>query len=212
MKRSWQERESTMTRILIGLVFAVCALAQMPGPGGPMGPMGPMGPHMMGPMGDMRPPDELKDFLGLEDKQVATLQQLAKKSHEAMRTGAEAMRTKEQQLRGLVEKAADPTAAGKLLFEIDAQRKAMPEVRNRAHADALAVLSEAQKTKLKELRKENADRAAIRQAVGLNLMYPQMPMGPRNAGPMMQRGPRRGPGLGRGQGPGAPMPEGSERP
>ena len=84
-----------MTRILIGMIFAVCALAQMPGPGGPMGPMGPhmmgmggpMGPHMMGPMGDMRPPDELKDFLGLDDKQVATLQQLAKKSHVAMRTG-----------------------------------------------------------------------------------------------------------------------------
>jgi Spy/CpxP family protein refolding chaperone len=225
MKRNWQERILTMAQILIGLVFAVCALAQMSGPGDPMGPGGPMGQHMMGqhmmgPRGDMRPPEELKDFLGLDDKQVGALEQIAKKSHETMRTEFEALRTNEQQLRGLIEKAADPTAAGKLLFEIEAKRKAMPEIRNKAHAEALAVLNDAQKTKLKELRQENADRAAARQAVGLNLIYPPMPMGPRNAGPMMQHGPRQGsgtgfrhgPGPGPAQAPGAPMPDHNERP
>jgi hypothetical protein len=205
-----------MVRILIGLVFVICALAQGPGPGGPMGPGGPGRAHMFGQPGDMRPPEELKDFLGLDDKQVATLEQIAKKAHETMRTDADAMRAKEQQLRDLVEKAADPTAAGKLLFEIEAQRTAMPKIREKAHTDALAVLSEAQKTKLKELRKQIADRAAMRQAVGLNLMYPSMHMmgGERHEGPMMPHGPRRGQGkgFGPGQGPGMPMPERNERP
>jgi Spy/CpxP family protein refolding chaperone len=202
-----------MARILIGLMLAVYALAQMPSPGGPMGPMGSGGPggqHMFGPWGEMRPPEELKDFLGLEDKQVEALQQIARKAHESMRAGAQAMRTKQQQLRDLVEKSADPAAAGKLLFEIEAQRKAMPEARNKAHADALAVLNDAQKAKLKDLRKENADRAAARQAVGLNLMYPPMPMGPRHFGPMMQHGRRQGQGPGRG--PGGAKPDSPERP
>lgn len=200
-----------MLRVLIGLMFVVCALAQGPGPGGPMGPGG---RHMFGQPGEMRPPEELKDFLGLDDKQVATLEEIAKKAHEAMWAGAESLRTKEQQLRGLVEKAADPTAAGKLLFDIEAQRKAMPDIRKKAHADALAVLTEAQKTKLKELRKQAGERAAARQAVGLNLMYPMMPMGGYGEGPMMPRGQRGGPGrgMGPGHGPGMQMPEPNERP
>ncbi len=215
-----------MARVLIGLMFAMYALAQMPAAGGPMGSMGPGGPmgppmmgmHMMGPRGEMGPPEELKDFLGLDDKQVESLQQIAKKAHESMRSASEAMRTKQQQLRDQIEKATDPTAAGKLLFEIEAQRKAMPAIRQKAHTDALAVLNEGQKTKLKELRKENAERAAARQAVGLNLINPPMFMGPQ--GPMMpggqrrgqDRGFRQGPGLGPGQGPGGPMPEPAQRP
>jgi Spy/CpxP family protein refolding chaperone len=205
-----------MSRILIGLVFAVCALAQMPGPGGhmgPMGPMGPGGPHMFGQGGEMRPPEELKDFLGLEDKQVEALQQIARKAHQSMRAESEAMQAKQRTLNDLVEKATDASAAGKLLFEIEAARKGMPEIHKKAHADALAVLNNAQQTKLKELRKETADRAAAQQAAGLNLLYPRMPMGPMHSGPG-RRGPRQGNrfGPGPGQGPGGPMQEGPERP
>lgn len=182
-------------------------------PMGPMGPMGPRGPHMFAQRGEMRPPEELKDFLGLEDKQVEALQQIARKAHQSMRTESEALHAKQRALRDLVEKAADASAAGKLLFEIEATRKGMPEIKKKAHADALAVLNNAQQTKLKELRKETADRAAALQAVGLNLMYPRMPMGPRHAGPI-QRGPRRGNWFGPGpdQGPGGPLREGPERP
>ncbi len=201
-----------MARILIGfLMIAVYGLAQMPGSGGPMGPMGRMGPggrHMSARWGEMRPPEELKDFLGLDDKQVAALQQIARKARESMRTASEALQAKRRALRDLVEKSADASAAGKLLFEIEATRKGMPEIHQKSHADALAVLNDAQQTKLKELRKETSDRAAAQQAVGLNLMYPRMPMGPEHAGPM-QRGPRRGQGFGPGggQGPGGPMRE-----
>ena len=203
-----------MARILIGfLMLAVYALAQMPGPGGHMGPMGPGGPHMFAGRGEMRPPEELKDFLGLEEKQVEALQQIARKAHESMRTNSEALQAKHRALRDLVEKAVDANAAGKLLFEIEATRKGMPEIQKKAHADALAVLNNAQQTKLKELRKESADRAAAQQAAGLNLMYLPMPMGPQHAGPM-QRGPRRGQRFGQGpdQGPGAPMREGPAPP
>jgi hypothetical protein len=113
----------------------------------------------------------------------------------------------------LVEKATDASAAGKLLFEIEATRKGMPEIHKKTHAGALAVLNIAQQTKLKELRKETADRAAAQQAVGLNLMYPRMPMEPRHYGPM-QGGPRQGHGFGQGpdQGPGGPMRERPQRP
>ena len=206
-----------MSRILIGLIFAVYALAQMPGPGGHMGPMGPGGrmgaggPRMFGQRGEMRPPEELKDFLGLEDKQVEALQQLARKAHQSMRAQSEAMQAKRRALNDLVEKATDASAAGKLLFEIEAARKGMPEIHKKAHADALAVLNNAQQTKLKELRKETADRAAAQQAVGLNLMYPPMHMESQHAGPM-QRGPRQGNRFGQGPGPGGPMQEGPERP
>jgi Spy/CpxP family protein refolding chaperone len=168
---------------------------------------------MFGQRGEMRPPEELKDFLGLEDKQVEALQQIARKAHQSMRADSEALQAKQRALRDVVEKASDASAAGKLLFEIEAARKGMPEIHKKAHADALAVLNDAQKAKLKELRKETADRAAARQAAGLNLMYPRMPMGPMRSGPG-RRGPRQRDGFGQGpgQGPGGPMPESPERP
>jgi hypothetical protein len=160
----------------------------------------------------MRPPEELKDFLGLDDKQVGALQQIARKARESMRTESEALQAKQRALRDLVEKSVDPSAAGKLLFEIHATRKGMPEIHQKAHTDALAVLNNAQQTKLKELRKETSDRAAAQQAVGLNLIYPPMSMGPGRGGPM-QRGMRRGQGVGPGwdQSPGGPMREGPQR-
>jgi len=155
----------------------------------------------------MRPPEELKDFLGLEDKQVERLEQIARQAHETMRRQTEAVRNKEQQLRDLIEKAADPTAAGKLLFEIDAQRKAIPEIQKKAHDDALTVLNETQKSKLKQLRRQKADPIAIRQAVGLNLMYPPAGMGERRPGPVMPPRPQgRRPGFGPFHGPGEPEP------
>ncbi len=188
-----------MLRFSIALIFAGYAMAQMPGSGHPMPPFwqGAPGPHRLGPIDRMRPPEELKDFLGLEDKQVERLEQIARQAHVTMRRETEAVRNKEQQLRDLIEKATDPTAAGKLLFEIDAKCKAIPEIQKKAHEDALAVLTETQQSKLKQLRRQKADPIAMRQAVGLNLMYPPAGMdGPRPAPMMPPRRQGRWPGFG----------------
>lgn len=133
----------------------------------------------------------LKDALGLTDTQVQQLIELRKKTAEENRALAGQVRTKRQELAGLLKAAnPDPAKIGQLHLEIrDLHQQRLTRL-EQLRTQATSMLTAEQKTKLAELEKAMASARAARQAVGLGLIVPPQPAPGAGAGAGM-RGARR---------------------
>ncbi len=176
-----------MKRSLLVLLSAAALFAQ-PGPGGPGGP------GRFGPGEGMQPPaDAIKAYLNLTDSQVTSLRTLQTNQRNAMQTAMNEIGTKERALRERLQAGStDAPALGAALIEIENLRKRLQTLRDGFEAQALAVLSAEQRSRLKNLSDAAALQDEIRQATMLNLLDP--PAGPGFGGPG-------GPGLQRMPGP-----------
>ena len=163
-----------------------------------------------GPPGGGQQPtfQELKTYLTLTDSQVQGLQQVQQQMREAVQSILRDIQTKEQSLRDQVQKGgADPAALGRLLIDIETQRKRVSDQRTTFQGQALNQLTAAQKTKLKALEEAANLNDEIREATALMLLTPpDAPAGLAGplglAGPGLRGFPRPGgpgprPGLGR---------------
>lgn len=147
------------------LMFATSVLlAQGPPPDGPMGPGRGRGPMAT---------DEVKAYLGLDQTQVDQLVQLRKDEREEGRVIFERIAANRKSLADAL-KATSPDAAtvGNLMLETQKLRKQLRELNETYHSKAVALLKDAQKTKLAELEAAAKLRPVIGQAQRLNLLLP----------------------------------------
>lgn len=157
------------------------------------------------------PVDAVKQALNLTDAQVTQLQQLQQSARTAAQPVVAQIRTRQQALdQAMRQTTPDPLTVGRLMVEIKGLQEQIRLNDEKFHAQAVALLTADQKTKLKTLEDAAKLQPAIGQAVGLNLIQPP-PDAPglrAPAGPMGMRG-RGGPMGMRGPGgPGGPAPEG----
>lgn len=117
--------------------------------------------------------DDIKAYLALSDTQVQTLQNLRTQEMNQVQSLAEQIRTKEQALKTLIDSGTTNAAqVGAAVLEIAALRKQMASIHSSFNTQAVAVLNDAQKTKLKVLSDAVALREEIAQATLLNLLVP----------------------------------------
>jgi Spy/CpxP family protein refolding chaperone len=143
-------------RFLIPLVAAV-SLAAQPAPRGGGWPAAGLA--------------EVKAYLSLTDAQVTSLEQLRQQQREAVRSDLEQIRVKQGELKAAVERS-DAATAGRLLIEIEGIHKRVQQAHERYRAQAIAVLNDAQKTKLKALEEAAKLMPLVGQAGALNLLPP----------------------------------------
>ncbi|MBI3207744.1 MAG: periplasmic heavy metal sensor [Candidatus Solibacter usitatus] len=162
--------------ILTLFVFTLSLAAQGPGPG--------MGPGLNPP-----PVDEVKAFLSLTDPQIAQMRQLRQSERAANQARVQDIVQKRQQLEDLLAKgSSDASAVGRLMIDIQNLRKLADATHANFQAQAVGLLSAAQKTKLNALVEASKLAPAIAQAEGLNLLDgpeedgppPVIGIGPRN--------------------------------
>jgi Spy/CpxP family protein refolding chaperone len=131
---------------------------------------------------------EVKTYLALTDAQVTSLNTI----HNSERTAAQSIREQMQSKRTALETAISAgttaSAAGQLLLDIEALRKQLTNLNTTYQAQALAVLSDAQKTKLKTLDDAAKLSTSIHQAAALNLLTPPSDAHPAIGGPGGPRG------------------------
>jgi hypothetical protein len=131
---------------------------------------------------------DLKAFLTLTDAQVQSLTQLRQQENTTIRAKSEEIRTKHEALRKLIESnTTDAAAVGRLMLDIEAARKSIHSEAERFQTQAVAVLNDAQKTRLKTLEDASKLQPAIRQAGALGLLNPPEGVG-FGPGPLMMRG------------------------
>ncbi len=155
-----------------------------------------------------RPVDALKQALNLTDAQVTQLQQLQQSARAAAQPVAAQIHTRQQALdQAMRQTSPDPLTVGRLMVEIKGLREQIRLSDEKFHAQAVALLTADQKTKLKTLEDAAKLQPAIGQAVALNLIQPPQggPGMHGSVGPMGMRG--RGGPMGM-RGPGGPVPEG----
>ena len=127
---------------------------------------------------------EVKAALGLDDNTVSQLQQLRRDQREALRSTFQQIRDDERKLRVTLQAGgADPTALGNLLLSIQDLRKQVRDSGEAYRTQALALLNDEQKAKLKGLEEAAKLRAAIGQAAGLNLLKAPGPGWPEGMAP-----------------------------
>ncbi len=119
---------------------------------------------------------ELKQALALTDAQTQQLQDLLKNRQEASQTIYRKISDKQQQLNeALASATPNPTTIGQLEIDMAILRKqigAGPSVRD----EALAILTDAQKEKLKDLQNALQLQRAANEAIGLGLITPPPPV------------------------------------
>jgi len=171
------------------LGLATLAVAQGPrrnfaGPGGPGGP----GAHRGG-VGQI---EALKTYLGLTDTQVSTLRQVRTDAMEQARPNMKENAQKARDLRAEMSKSnPDPNTVGRLMTEMKQTREQTRTAQTQIREKSLAVLTDAQKDKLKGLEDAAALQDAVRQARMAGLLSMPEP-GEGDARPMMKgRGFRR---------------------
>jgi Spy/CpxP family protein refolding chaperone len=149
------------------------------------------------------PVDQVKTYLSLTDQQVQQLQQLITSERQANQTRQQEIQTKQTQLQQLLTaNSNDAAALGRLLIDIQALRRQVETTHTNFQTQAVALLNDAQKTKLKALDDASKLAPTIGQAVSLNLLTPARPP---NAGAPGIGGPGPGPGgPGGGMGPMGP--------
>lgn len=159
-------------------------------------------------LGAQTPPlDSVKSYLGLQDSQMQSLQQLRQQQFQAVHSALSELATKQQSLREQLDRGStDAAALGKLLLEIEGVRKRIAQTQQSYVSQALNVLTAEQKSKLAALEQALKLEVAARQAVALGLLAPPEPepgvpaprwFGPGSAGAAPRMGPR---GLGTGPG------------
>lgn len=135
--------------------IATLAIAQGPhhrGPGGPDGPGKGGGANF----------EALKTYLGLSDTQVAALRQARTDAFEQAKPTMKENAQKARDLRAEMNKAnPDPNTVGRLMTEMKQSREQNRTSQTQIRDKSLAVLTEAQKAKLKALE----DAAALQEAV-----------------------------------------------
>jgi Spy/CpxP family protein refolding chaperone len=118
----------------------------------------------------------LKQVLSLTDAQTQQLQDLQKNRQEAAQAIYQKISDKQRQLNeALASATPNPAAIGQLEIDMSNLRKqigAGPSVRD----EALAILTDAQKEKLKELQNAMQLQRAANEAIGLGLISPPPPI------------------------------------
>lgn len=168
-----------LTKLIVVLAAAAASLfAQGPGFGpGPraFGSGGGRGPAAAmfapGERLDNATFDALKSFLTLTDAQVTQLKEVLKKQAEANKPVMEQIRAKNQELAEEMRKdSPSPATVGQLMVDIKKLREQIRDASGDVSTGALAVLTPAQQTKLKELEAAQQLVPAIHQAQVLNLL------------------------------------------
>lgn len=137
--------------------------------------------------------DEVKAYLTLTDAQVTLLQQIRKDEFTANQSLHDQVMERRTALRTALQ-ATSPTAAelGGILLEIKNLQSQLGQNREKYRAQAVALLTDAQKPKLAALEAAAALRPTISQAMALNLLTPPVPpagmAGPEGGGPRMGPG------------------------
>jgi Spy/CpxP family protein refolding chaperone len=134
---------------------------------------------------------EVKTYLSLTDAQLTSLTSIHTAERSAAQSILEQMQTKRTALTSALSAGTTASAAGQLLLDIEALRKQLSTLNATYQTQASAVLSEAQKTKLKTLDEASKLNAQIHQATALNLLTPPAEANPGMGG---HRGGFGGPG------------------
>ena len=117
------------------------------------------------------PYEQLKAHLGLTDAQVEGLRKVAESRHTAERAIYNQILERQQQMYGLLQQGSNDAATiGRLMVEINNLQRQLPLNTAPYRTQALAVLTEAQKTKLPELDQALKLHSIAYQAVDLNLV------------------------------------------
>ncbi len=168
--------------LALTLGVATLCLAQGPrrafaGPGGHGGPRGAAANF-----------DALKTYLGLTDTQVAALKQARTDVAEAAKPTRQENAEKARALREEMAKAnPDSATVGRLMTELKQSRSGFSANRTQLREKSLAVLTDAQKAKLKTLEEAAALQRQVHEARMSGLL--DLPEPPAGAAPM--RGPAR---------------------
>ncbi|MBL8230861.1 MAG: hypothetical protein JNL98_20370 [Bryobacterales bacterium] len=123
--------------------------------------------------------DQLKSYLNLTDGQIAGLQQVQTRKHEAEKKLYDEIGEKSRTLSGLLQNnSTDAARIGQLMIDIQRLQKQVPVQGEPYRSQSLAVLSQEQRSKLPALVQAMQLQQAAWQAVNFNLIdSPQM--GPR---------------------------------
>ncbi len=170
----------------LATTLGVAALCMAQGPGPRRAFAGPGGPH--GPRGATAQLDALKTYLGLTDTQVAALKQARADAFEQAKPNRQENAQKARDLQAEMSKAnPDPTTVGRLMTELKQARGQGSAAQAQIRDKSLAVLTDAQKAKLKALEDAAALQGAIHEARMSGLIT--APAAPAGNGPgMMMRG------------------------
>lgn len=157
--------------LLVLALVASTAMAQGPRRGG-MGPgFGAAVTDSAGATLDTATFDALKAYLGLSDTQVASLKAALKARADANQPIREQIQAKQKLLdEEMAKDNPNPTTVGNLMVEIKKLRDSIRDKATGPFTDALAVLTPAQQTKLKELEAAQKLVPSIRQAEVLGLL------------------------------------------
>jgi Spy/CpxP family protein refolding chaperone len=115
--------------------------------------------------------DALKAALGLSDDEITRLRELRQQTTDANRSLCEQMAERQRTLR-IVSQRPTPDAVeiGQVVVDMINLQKQMESANGGSNAQALAMLTAEQKTKLKALEDAAKLQAAVRQATALNLL------------------------------------------
>ncbi len=140
--------------------------------------------------------DNVKQYLGLSDTDVANLEALHQATRQAIQPLAEQLHQQEQTLRQSIQNGSATAATiGTATLAIEALRKQIAQKQADAQVKAAASLTAAQQAKLKTLQAAMALAPTIREAHVLGLVTPPEGMGPGGMGPGAMGGSGgRGPG------------------
>lgn len=124
--------------------------------------------------------DQLKSYLNLTDGQIAGLQQVQTRKHEAEKKVYDEISEKSRTLSGLLQNnSTDAARIGQLMIDIQRLQKQVPVQGEPYRSQSLAVLSQEQRSKLPALVQAMQLQQAAWQAVTFNLIDAPQTVGPR---------------------------------
>lgn len=129
---------------------------------------------------------EVRNYLALSETQLAALNNIHSSERSAAQSLQQQIQSKRSALESTLSTGSNASAAGQILLDIENLRKQITALHTTYQVQALAVLNEAQKTKLKALEDASKLMAQIHQAHALNLLAQPASEG-RGFGPPMGR-------------------------
>lgn len=136
---------------------------------------------------------EVKSYLALSDSQLSSLNAIQNSERSAAQSLHQQIQSKRSALEGTLSTGSNASAAGQILLDIENLRKQITALNTTYQSQALAVLNDAQKAKLKTLEDARKLVTQIHQAESLNLIAPAAGEG---HGFGRRMGPMAGPGRG----------------
>ena len=117
------------------------------------------------------PYEQVKAHLGLTDAQLEGLRKVTESRRAAESALYDQIAERQRQMYGLLQQGSnDASTIGRLMVEINNLQRQLPLNNGPYRTQAVAVLTEAQKTKLPELEQALRLNAVAHQAVDLNLL------------------------------------------